>query len=177
MRLFGALTSFLLSTNGNVDQLKQRLQFGYDAADEARNFLAEEQYKEAAQSFADAFNLGRKPALALQELDYASDLQQESLQWLIDVCCESSLLHLDHLKDADSARADAWAACVFSQYQSRKPLECMMKVCQEGEDLFGEFQTCQQMLSLPEEELNDKEAREAIAKRLKEIEVGLSNKK
>ena len=63
-----ALASLLLSTSNNVDQLKARLQFGYDAADEARGLVAEERYQEAKRAFADALNMGRRPAIALQEL-------------------------------------------------------------------------------------------------------------
>ena len=175
MKVLGAVVSFFLSANQNVDLLKQRLQFGYEAADEARSFLQEKKYQEAAASFADALNLGRKPAIELQELDDLPELRDESLQWLIDVCCESSSLQLNHLEDLDAARADAWAACVFSKYQAKRPLDCMMKVCKEGKDLFGEFQTCKQMLDLPRQELGDKAARAEITQRIEQIEQELSN--
>ena len=73
MRFLGAVWALLLASNKNVDFLKVRLQFGYDAAQEARSFVQDEEYQKAAASFADALNLGRKPALALQELDIESN--------------------------------------------------------------------------------------------------------
>jgi hypothetical protein len=178
MRLLGAIVSVLLSTpNGNkIQQLTTRLQFGKDAAQEARDFLQDKQYKQAAAAFADALNLGRKPALTLQEIDdIPPPLQQESLDWLIEVCCESSLLQLNHLDNLDAARADAWAACVFSKYQTKKPLDCMMQVCKQGKDLFGEFQTCKQLLDLPQQEFNDDQLRTKIGQRIQEIEQQLSS--
>jgi hypothetical protein len=167
-------------TDPKLNFLKQRLQFGFDAAQEARSLVEEKQYTKAARSFADALNLGRKAALELQELDMPEDsgdpgLQREALDWLITVCCDSALLNLKQLEDLDSARGDAWAACVFSQYRLRQPLECMMQVCRQGNDLFGEFQACQQMLNLPVEELSvDDDERKLLSNRLKELERLLS---
>ena len=106
-------------------------------------------------------------------------LQEESLQWLVDVCCDSSMIKLERLNDKDGARSDAWAACVFSKYQWKRPLDCMLKVCQQGEepDLIGEYQTCKQLLALPAAEFGSDEAdakKEAIEQRLNEIDKELS---
>jgi hypothetical protein len=107
--------------------------------------------------------------------DSGQSLQKEALKWLIGVSCDSALLNLKQLEDIDSARADAWAACLFSQYRLRRPIECMIQVCRQGNDLFGEFQACQQMLNLPVEELpGDDDARQALSNRLKELELLLS---
>ncbi|CAB9506304.1 expressed unknown protein [Seminavis robusta] len=177
MHSLGALFAVLLASNSNnVEFLKQRLLIGYDAAAEATSFLEDQEYEKASRSFADALNLGRKPALKLQELD-DEETKQEALQWLIDVCCDSALLHLVHLEDLDSARKDAFAALVFSQYEQLKPLQCMIKVCEKGDDLFGEFQALQRVLQLPTEEMEDDDQRKAISDRLEEIEALLSNSK
>jgi len=162
------------SNNVEIEQLQMRLQMGYEAADEARSLMQDKQYKQASSAFMDALNLGRKPTLALQEIDIENkddNLQQEALQWLINVCCESAQLNLNHLDNLDNARRDAWAACNFSKYQKLEPLQCMQKLCQQGNDLIGEFQACQQLLNLPfqEFESNDPE-RERLSKRIEELE-------
>jgi hypothetical protein len=82
-----------------VEQLKQRLQLGYEATEEAREYVAAQEFSQAADAFMDALNLGRKSALALQELELTTDddnnaaadeslsseLPKEALQWLVDV--------------------------------------------------------------------------------------------
>jgi len=144
---------------------------GYAATEEAKALLQDEKYSDAALCFADALNLGRKPALALQEIQ--ADGNEEALVWLIDICCESALLNLNHLDNLDQARSDAWAACVFSQYGNHKPLECMKLVCVKQKDLMGELQACNQLLSLSNGELSDERERAIITSRLLEIEQEL----
>ena len=65
----GAALSILLSSSANVDQLKARLQMGYEAAAEARAFVTDQDYGQAKVAFSDALNLGRRPAISIQELD------------------------------------------------------------------------------------------------------------
>lgn len=177
--LFAADKNSNNNANVKVEQLQMRLQMGYEAADEARSLLEDKQYQQASSAFMDALNLGRKPALALQEFNIEAkdeennnnNLQEEALQWLINVCCESAQLNLNHLDNLDNARKDAWAACVFSQYQNLEPLQCMQQVCQQGKDLMGEFQACQQLLNLSFEEFDSKDPkRETLSNRIEELE-------
>lgn len=168
--------------------LKSRLEMGYDAANDARRAVRQGDYAAAARDYANALALGRKPALTLHEQKVhhdhdenendKDDQNEDTLAWLIDVCCESAALHLNHLDQADQARSDAWAACVFSQYKQRKPLEIMRAVCMRQQDLIGELQVCQQLLSnLPaQDELQTPERQEIVA-RLATIEQQLENKR
>ena len=176
MRFFVQILPVFLASNGggvNLERLKSSLDMAFDAASEARDFLAKDKYDEAAQSFGDALNLGRKPVLTMQELEndiVDEEDQKEALDWLIDICCESSILNLNHLEKIDQARSDAWAACMFSQYGKWKPLNCMRLVCVRQNDSIGELQACKQLLDLPKEESPDKSEREAVSKRLNQLE-------
>ena len=99
MRFFVQILPVLLASNGggvNLERLKSSLDMAFDAASEARDFLAKDKYDEAAQSFGDALNLGRKPVLTMQDLENDTvdeKDQKEALEWLIDICCESSVLN------------------------------------------------------------------------------------
>ena len=173
----------LLALGSKVDQLRARLQMGYDATAEARQAMEQQDYTTAAASLTDALNLGRKPALALHEImsndsDNKIDNDGEALTWLVDVCCSLAELNLHHLNNAMQARADAWAACLFSEYTQRRPLELMKAVCVQQEDLLGELQACKQLLNLPKKEFLSPESdeRQAIVDRLVEIEKQLAPK-
>ena len=171
------ITLQLLALNNKVDQLKSRLQMGYQAAEEARQARQAQDYAAAAASLTDALNLGRKPALTLHEMNNDDNQGNEALQWLIQVCCESAELNLEHLNNDNQARSDAWAACLFSQYTQCKPLLLMKAVCVKQDDLLGELQACKQLLNLSNEELSPESAeRQAIADRLAEIEKQLAPK-
>ena len=175
----GAIVSLSLAATGggpNVEQLKLRLEMSYEATDEARGLVVDQKYTEASQAYADALNLGRKSALVFQELPEDTEDRSQALQWLVDVFCESCRLNLDHLENVATARADAWAACMFSQYQTMEPLMCMKRVCARDEDWIGELQMCQSLLKLPQEESPQKAEREQISNRLKELDQLLSQK-
>ena len=146
---------------------------GFEAQTDAQIAILNGDYRTAAACFADAMNLGRKSALTLHELEVPDS--DKDLQWLIDVCCESATVNLFHLQDTAQARKDAWAACLFSKYTQRTPLELMKAVCIKDDDLMGELQACQQLLDL-EELAKEDEEREVISDRLKEIEVQLESK-
>ena len=184
--ILGTVVSVSLAASSvNVDQLKLRLQMGYDGTEEARGLVAQEKYAQASRTYADALNLGRKSALAWQEIMIPSSEdddnnntendqdRQQALQWLVEVFCESCRLNMDHLGDLATARADAWAACMFSQYQWRQPLECMKQVCERDEDWLGELQMCQSLLQLEEDELSE-EQRDQLSQRRKELDQKLS---
>ena len=182
MRYFGdalgVIVSLALAATGapNVEQLTLRLEMSYEATDEARGLVADQKYTEASHAYADALNLGRKSALAFQEIPEDTDHRSQALQWLVDVFCESCRLNLDHLDNVATARADAWAACMFSQYQLMAPLMCMKQVCAQDEDWIGELQMCQSLLKLPPEESPQAAEREQISNRLKELDQLLSQK-
>ena len=160
------------ATKDKIAQLESRLQMGYEAQTDAQIAILKGDYPAAASSFADALNFGRKSALTLHEME-AED-SDKALQWLIDLCCESATIHLFHLDDAAQARKDAWAACLFSQYTQRTPLELMKAVCINQDDLLGEMQACQQLLDL-EELVKEDEEREVISDRLAEIKAQLDS--
>ena len=125
-----------------------------ESAQEARSLAAKAEYSQAALAYSEALNLGRKAVVSLQEVEpqklETPDLPEKSLDWLIQVFCDSCSLRLDHLNDADGARSDAWAACVFSQYQSTQALECMQRVCRHSKDAIGELQAITQLLQCTE---------------------------
>lgn len=176
---WGVIVSLALAATGgpDVEQLTLRLEMSYEATDEARGLVANQKYTEASQAYADALNLGRKSALAWQEIpEDDTEHRSRALQWLVDVFCESCRLNLDHLDNVATARADAWAACMFSQYQWMEPLLCMKQVCAQDEDWIGELQMCQSLLKLPPEESPPAAEREQISNRLKELDQLLSQK-
>jgi len=191
------ITASLAASSPKIEQLRLRLQMGYDATKDARSMISAAKYEDASRSYADALNFGRKPALALQELQSIPDVdscsvsveqfeaeRHQAMKWLVDVFCESCQLHLNHLDDPAAARANAWAACIFSQYQARQPLVLMKQVCQQDQDLLGEMQMCQALIKLPIADLSSSssdddgstENRETLTKRLEELDLALSQK-
>jgi len=150
-----------------------------EVTQEAKALVAAKRYQDAVTTYADALNLGRKSAIALQELPECSDtnLQASSLLWLVEVCCQSSELQLEHLRNLDGARSDAWAACVFSKYRQVEPLECMRKVCRAGEDAIGEYQAIQRLLELGEKSTTRGDDRQdELNSRLAELKQQLDNR-
>jgi len=168
--------SFILLVATDVNVLKQRLDMALEATQEAKALVAAKKYQDAVTAYADALNLGRKSAIALQECN-DTNLQASSLSWLVEVCSQSSQLQLEHLQNLDGARSDAWAACVFSKYRQVEPLECMRKVCRAGEDAIGEYQAIQQLLELVDKtSTNHDERQDELNSRLAELKQQLDNR-
>lgn len=189
----------LLATGNNpqLESQKQRWQIGYETSQEAEAYIKIQQYKEAISYYTDALNIGRKPALALYE-HYQQNQKEnkenedddddvllglKALDWLIEIFCKSSKIKLQHLNDIDGSRSDAWAACVYSQYEQYEPLLCMKQVCEASEDLIGENQAIQQLLAFPttstskdQQLLPNKQERIKLSARMKEITIQLEKK-
>ena len=138
-----------------------RLELGRELAQEGRDLAAEGDYAGAVRAWESALAVARKSVLQ-QQSDNA-----EALDWMVDLCCESSRLRLKYLEDENGARGDAWAACVYTNYQRAAPLRCMMEVCQATEDATGEYQALQHLLSLQNE---DDKARAMLEERSEELQ-------
>ena len=123
--------------------MRQRLIMGYEQALEAKAAYEAKDYQAAIQSYEDAIQIARNPAMALEEArasvggdNYDS---VKGVNWLVDSFRNSCRARLA-LKDVDGARRDAFAATVFSQNTDADALMCLAEVCQASKDTMGELQ-------------------------------------
>ena len=138
----GRMTS---SSSGYLKpHLLDRLIRGYESSIEGDAAYASKDYERAVQSYSDAIESGRKPALLLQEARGEEDEEEygrypSGLIWLVRSLknsCRSRLL----LRDVDGARRDAFAATVFSRNTDPDAHECLSEVCAVSHDALGELQ-------------------------------------
>eukprot|EP00980_Cylindrotheca_fusiformis_P007429 scaffold1530_cov98-Cylindrotheca_fusiformis.AAC.5 len=118
-----------------------RLQMAVDICHEAQQLATEGKHKEACAEFMSGISIGRSVVQKLQEENSpAEDNPELALEWLV-----ASFLAMFRARvqvgDWDSARADAWAACNYSQYRNLEALYCMLTVCEHTDDKIGELQT------------------------------------
>ena len=131
-----------------------RLQGAIEMYNEGLNLFQNGNYDDAIDTFMTGIFSGRSTVQKLVEeeqheqqesnkddSDNDVDNPQEALDWLVTsyiMCCRSRIL-----KDGDytKARADAWAACSYSQNMNLGALTMMLVVCENTDDKIGELQT------------------------------------
>jgi hypothetical protein len=187
MFFLGPITAILLAASGNDKSfLELRLSMSYDYETEAKEFVEKGQYKDAVPLYAQAIDMGRKPALALHEEQQQGETttskstSSSSLEWLLQLYCSSCRTRLK-VDDVQGARGEAWAACVFSQNKNVDCLQCMLQVCEASGDALGQMQTLQQLLELTttrtstagDDEQADK--RQEMVAKLAELKLELAN--
>jgi tetratricopeptide (TPR) repeat protein len=122
--------------------MRQRLVMGYEQSLEAKAAYEAKDYQSAVQLYEEAIQIGRKPAMELEEARSSSfgDIHDNrGMSWLVDSfrnSCRSRLA----LKDIDGARRDAFAATVFSQNRDADSHICLASVCFASGDKLGELQ-------------------------------------
>jgi hypothetical protein len=130
----------------------KQLQGALEIYHEAQGLANEGKHKEACDSYMTAIFWGRSTVQQLQPSSENSnnnnntveekdlDDPKVALDWLVSSYRECCHCHMA-LEDWATARADAWAACSYSQNANLPALESMWQICQMTEDLLGEFQT------------------------------------
>ena len=133
-----------------------KLQNAIDMYKEGYQELQNGKYNDACDTFMTGIFMGRSTVqnLLLNEEDNHEEekdnTSQVALDWLISsyiLCCCARIANNDYTK----ARADAWAACSYSQGSSGmvyinpnttlQALLCMLVVCENSDDTIGELQT------------------------------------
>ncbi|KAL3780083.1 hypothetical protein ACHAW5_004567 [Stephanodiscus triporus] len=143
-------------------RMRDRLAGGYELSIEANAAYESREYELAINSYADAIESGRKPAVLLQQareeaargvgggtgatsddddddVDGGGGGYPAGLRWLVDSLKNSCRSRLS-LRDVDGARRDAFAATVFSRNSDPDAHECLAEVCAASNDALGEMQ-------------------------------------
>jgi hypothetical protein len=118
----------------------ERLQGALGFYEEGQQLLQDGSYRDACDAMMTGIFSGRKVVEAMCASDADDPETIEALDWLIVSyisCCEARM----KLGDWQTARGDAWAACMFSQNLNPQALHCMLKVCENTNDLIGELNT------------------------------------
>lgn len=109
--------------------------------------------KDACDEFMSGIVIGRSIVQKLQEnklqgndIDDNDDDPDLALDWLVSCYIELFNSRVK-LNDWETARKDAWAACMYSMYTNIEALECMLTVCTNTNDSIGELQTLKQILA------------------------------
>ncbi|KAL7439632.1 hypothetical protein ACHAXM_006792 [Skeletonema potamos] len=122
--------------------MRQRLIMGYELSIEAKAAYEAKDYQTAVQLYEEAIQIGRNPAMALEEARSSLGSNHDSIKginWLVDSFRNSCRARLA-LKDIDGARRDAFAATVFSQNMDADSHVCLAEVCRASSDTLGELQ-------------------------------------
>jgi (2Fe-2S) ferredoxin len=122
--------------------MRQRLIMGYEQSLEAKAAYEAKDYQSAVQLYEEAIQIGRNPAMALEEARSSLGNNHDSIKginWLVDSFRNSCRARLA-LKDIDGARRDAFAATVFSQNMDADSHMCLAEVCRASSDTLGELQ-------------------------------------
>mmetsp|Transcript_23192 Transcript_23192/g.32391 ORF Transcript_23192/g.32391 Transcript_23192/m.32391 type:complete len:220 (+) Transcript_23192:176-835(+) len=162
------------SPQNRYERLISTFEMAHEVPQEADDILSDKNdnndktkfYQDAVQLYEEAIMLGRKPAVALYELEQEQqdDNKDESdssgsssssskssssctLEWLIDLYCKSASAKME-INDMDGARGEAWAATVFSKNAYFPAIQCMEKVCEASGDMIGQISALKQMLDL-----------------------------
>ncbi len=126
-----------ISTN-----MRQRLIMGYEQSLEAKIAYEAKDYQNAIQLYEESIQIGRKPAMELEEARSSfGDIHgsSEGVSWLVDAFRNSCRARLA-LQDVDGARGDAFAATVFAQNRDADSHMCLAEVCEKSGDKLGEYQ-------------------------------------
>ena len=170
---FFALSSSSSSSSAgtNYSFRAEKLKGALELFHEAQELVTEEKYQEACDVYMQGIFMGRKSVQALveqqqqngnnakketKENDNDNDDPQEALDWLISSYLGCSQARIQ-MKDWNKARADAWAACSYSQNRNLQALQCMLTICENTNDRMGELQTLKSMLPLLVQVLADDE--------------------
>ena len=122
-----------------------RLQIALEFYREGQQLLVEEKYRDASDALMSGVFAGRR---VVEELHASSSEESATaMSWLVTSYIECAKARMK-LGDWQTARSDAWAACMFSQNQNLPALQCMLTVCQNTDDLFGQLSTLKAILPL-----------------------------
>mmetsp|Transcript_28737 Transcript_28737/g.44159 ORF Transcript_28737/g.44159 Transcript_28737/m.44159 type:complete len:211 (+) Transcript_28737:121-753(+) len=184
------------------ERLVSTFEMAHEVAQEADDILSKKHddsdktkfYQDAIRLYEEAIMLGRKPAVALYELEQEQDesdsndsldesTSSRTLEWLIDLYCKSAAAKLE-INDMDGARGEAWAATVFSKNTYLPAIQCMEKVCEASGDMIGQISALKQMLDLVETTIEGKssdnkvtaEEKDAMLTKLQILETKLRKK-
>ena len=141
-----------------------KLQNAIDMYKEGYQELQNGKYNDACDTFMTGIFMGRSTVqnLLLNEEDNHEEekdnTSQVALDWLISsyiLCCCARIANNDYTK----ARADAWAACSYSQGNAGtlpsttlQALLCMLLVCENSDDNIGELQTLRSIQPMYEQD-------------------------
>ena len=158
MFLGGWLSTILLassSSNSKYNFQDLSLQIALESYEEAEKFFSEGKYNDACASYLNGIMVGRSSVQKLietenserQQAKEATDDPDLALDWLISSYLQCARGRIE-MKDWEKARADAWAACSYSQNTNMEALECMLSICENTDDQLGQMQTLKSILAV-----------------------------
>jgi hypothetical protein len=155
----------------------ERLQGALELYKEGQQLTVEGNYQEACDVFMLGIFMGRKTVQSLlqqggQDDGSSEDDPQLALDWMISSYLACAEAHIQ-IGDWQTARADAWAACTYSQNSNRQALEIMLTVCEKTDDALGQFSALKSILELSESTI---EADEMIQQRITALEEELKKR-
>jgi hypothetical protein len=151
MYSLGRLSALLLSLSGKYDFKDLSLQIALESYEEGNSLCLEEKYRTACNAYMNGILVGRKSVQRLVE-NYSSDGDKEddpeaALDWLVSSYLKCAKARME-MKDWQTARADAWAACSYTQNTNLEALTCMLSICEATNDQLGQIQTLKSILPL-----------------------------
>jgi hypothetical protein len=161
---FGTVSSVLLaaasssssSSSGTTNYSFQdkRLQGALELYKEGQQLTSEGNYQEACDVFMLGIFSGRKTVQSLLENTNGGesnsgddDDPQLALDWMVSSYLACAEAHIQ-IGDWQTARADAWAACTYSQNSNLQALEMMLTVCEKTDDALGQHSALKSILEL-----------------------------
>jgi hypothetical protein len=121
----------------------------------ASNVLLKVVFASLVPQFRQGIHVGQPVVLELAEnhdlVQMHHDDPSSALELLTQSYVASSEAHLQ-LGDLDSARKDAWFACMVTNNEHRAGLECMLQVCNVAGDRIGELCTLKLLLEQTKQE-------------------------
>jgi len=127
---------------------RERLMDGYELSLQAAAALAKREHRSAADLYADAIEIGRRPAALLREArarrnDAATATDERGVpaeaRWLVAACKGSCRARLA-LRDGEGARRDARDAVALAGERDGDAHECLAEACAATGDVTGELQ-------------------------------------
>jgi hypothetical protein len=183
---FGTISSALLAASSSSSGTKnysfqdERLQGALELYKEGQQLSIEGNYEEACDVFMLGIFSGRKTVQSLLENTTTGessrgdddDDPQIALDWMVSSYLACAEAHIQ-IGDWQTARADAWAACTYSQNSNRQALQMMLTVCEKTDDALGQHSALKSILELSE---STRTEADGIQQRITALEEELKTK-
>ena len=152
----------------------ERLKTAAELLQKGEELAIEGNFHEACDFFSQGIYMGRRAAQQIAA-DSKNKDSENAMDWLISSYVASANARIE-LSDWQKARSDAWAACTFSQNTYLPALWCMLTICENSDDTFGQLSTLKSMLPLVSDESQTETSMEDVEERIALIEAQLETK-